>query len=550
MSPSPNDPIAATRAGTVIFLIDESRGMAAPVAGGAGTKAETVATAVNSMLNQLASGPPVQVAVVGYRASGGRRGEASSRWAGRLAGRGLVQSEELAAATLSVEERVRRIPGARGHDPAREETIRFPIWYVPAPGGTAAFDAAAACCRRLLQLDAAAERPARPPLILHVGSELPPAEVLGGEAYQAVAAGALWCHLQLGATTRIPPTLYPSTDAHLPSAPLRELFSASCVLPEALAAALRAAPLPLPPGGRGLVYQAAIGDLIRFVSLAKAYAAAPDAAFAPAGSAAVGPPGASQDVPAAFSTRSYQRALVILLLDRSRSDPAGSAWSRRRQQANDLVGSLARRAGGDTHLAIVSYGGDGFEVGFDGPLAGRETVADAELAGGALRWEERAEKFSNGIGGLVELKRSRPIFVDRGPSPAADFPAAALEAISQLAATHCREHGAKSVLSIVLHLTGGDFPPESVRPASGRLLLYHWITPDIPQRTLAYPADAGGIDDPRTLALWRITSPLAGAEQLAQRRRTIAPGARGLVVGAKFDLFVDSLDEILAGEQT
>ncbi len=291
MSPSPNDPIAATRAGTVIFLIDESRGMAAPVAGGAGTKAETVATAVNSMLNQLASGPPVQVAVVGYRASG-ERGEASPRWAGPLAGRELVKSEELAAATLSVEERVRRIPGARGHDPAREETIRFPIWYVPAPGGTAAFDAAAACCRRLLQLDAAAERPARPPLILHVGSELPPAEVLGGEAYQAVAAGALWCHLQLGATTRIPPTLYPSTDAHLPSAPLRELFSASCVLPEALAAA-RAAQVPVPPGGRGLVYQAAIGDLIRFVSLAKAYAAAPDAAFAPAGSAAVGPPGES-----------------------------------------------------------------------------------------------------------------------------------------------------------------------------------------------------------------------------------------------------------------
>ena len=134
MSVSPNDPIAATRAGTVIFLIDESRGMAAPVAGGVGTKAETVATAVNSMLNQLASGPPVQVAVVGYRASG-EGGEASPRWAGPLAGRELVKSEELAAATLSVEDRVRRIPGARGHDPAREESIRFPIWYVPAPGG-------------------------------------------------------------------------------------------------------------------------------------------------------------------------------------------------------------------------------------------------------------------------------------------------------------------------------------------------------------------------------------------------------------------------------
>ncbi|MDD4269811.1 MAG: hypothetical protein PHN77_16405 [Thermoguttaceae bacterium] len=546
MSRSPQNPTAATRAGTVVFLIDESHGMAAPVAGGIRTKAEAVATAVNSMLNQLACGPPVEVAVVGYRASGGGRGEASPRWAGRLAGRGLVRSEELAAATLSVEERVRRIPGARGHGPARAETIRFPIWYVPAPEGTAAFDAAVACCRQLLPLGAAAERPARPPLILHVGSALPAADVLGGASCQAVAAGALWCHLHLGATTRIPPTLYPSTDAHLPGVPLRALFSASCILPEVLAAALRAAQVPVPPGGRALVYQAAIGDLIRFVTLAKAYAAAPDGAFGPAGSPAAGPPGEPQDAPAASSARSYQRALLILLLDRSRRDPTDSAWSRRRQQANDLVGSLARRGGGDTHLALVSYGSDGFQVGFDGPLAGRPTVADTELAGGALRWEEHAEKRSNGIGGLVEVKRARPIFVDRGPSPAADFPAAALETISRLAATHCKGHGAESVLPIVLHLTGGDFPPESVRPASGQLLLYHWITPDKPQRTVVYPADAAAIGDPRTLALWRITSPLAGAEQLAERRHSVVAGARGLVVGAKFDLLIDSLDAILS----
>ena len=72
--------------GRVVFLIDESEPLRECIAGGTKSKAESIATALNSLLNQLVAVADLEVAVAGYRGDpggGGRRRLPLGRAAGR-----------------------------------------------------------------------------------------------------------------------------------------------------------------------------------------------------------------------------------------------------------------------------------------------------------------------------------------------------------------------------------------------------------------------------------------------------------------------------------
>jgi hypothetical protein len=76
---------------------------------------------------------------------------------------------------------------------------------------------------------------------------------------------------------------------------VREVFAVSSVLPEPLSAALKGGRMPINVGARGMVYNARMVDLIRFLSLVRTYAAAkPQAATA-------AKPQAATSAPADFS---------------------------------------------------------------------------------------------------------------------------------------------------------------------------------------------------------------------------------------------------------
>ena len=61
-------PTSETRVGSrVVFLIDESEPLRECIAGGTKSKAESIATALNSLLNQLVAVADLEVAVAGYR---------------------------------------------------------------------------------------------------------------------------------------------------------------------------------------------------------------------------------------------------------------------------------------------------------------------------------------------------------------------------------------------------------------------------------------------------------------------------------------------------
>lgn len=557
------DATDAACAGTIVVLIDESTQMATPIAGGTKSKAESVATAVNSMLNQLATGPNVRLAIVGYGGTTDSVPAAQIRWAGPLSGRTLVNASELAASPARVEERVRRIPGAGGVGLAREEIIQFPIWYSPSNSGVGGIEQAADFVGQMLS-EAGNDSSGKPPLVIHVCGRMPAANDMRSESTRAVLGTTVWCHLHLGATDRIPATLYPSSNQHLTNEDVAALFDASSVLAIPLAETLRTVQVAVAPTARALVYRAGMGDLIRFLMLAKAYASCSPDAFTSLGliqptvvantAAVQAPPtpAVSENTTAAIdAAKTADRVALILLADRSQADPASKVWLRRQEQVNDMIGRIARRAGGDVDVGLIVYGNTTVDTGFTGDLAGKPLVPDVELTDGALRVEHVTEKVSNGIGGLVELKRSRPIFVQCEPSEPALNLEPAVMALAELIAYAREGSEDRQVLPLVMHVTGGNFAHETIATAAaklaalGDLIVYHSIVPETPQRTLAYPADAKSIGDPDTAALWHMTSPLAGADTITQKRPAISQASRGFVVGAKFDLLLDSIQAIL-----
>src|SRR5437588_560745 len=164
--------------GCVVLLIDESAGMGAVMGdvvtdGKASTKsnAERVATAINSALNQLTDGPDFDLALLGYQTDSDGRPSVGSRFGGALAGRQFVKTGELAPNALRVETRTRKIPAASAMGVAREESVSFPVWYAPTPGGQAPQIAAFDACRELLS-SWLASAPAGPaaPLVVHIFS--------------------------------------------------------------------------------------------------------------------------------------------------------------------------------------------------------------------------------------------------------------------------------------------------------------------------------------------------------------------------------------------
>ena len=562
MMPEPVDlqddaSLATGCSGCAVFLIDESTAMDVRLANGTKSKAASIATAINSLLNQLAAAGDTAVGLLGYRADGAGAVDVGSRFGGALAGRMLVPCAELAAAPLAVEDRVRRLPGAGGIGVSHEEIVRFPLWYVPTLGGSVAPTAAYQACYELL---AARQTrmgcPCKPPLLVSFVGDWPtepslPA-VAGSILGLASAAGPpLLLHAHLSSSARIPPTLYPSADAHLPPGKAQELFHSSSVLPEMLLSVLRQSQVAVNAGARGLILNATMADLIRLLTLVRAYAQ-----WQPATAAAVprGPSDAAADA--------EPIALVVLLLDRSVQDPAAEAsvktWRRLQEHANDLLGQIGKRGRERIETAVLTYGAaaDGqteVQNGFAGPLAGQTIVGGAALVAGALRIDEISEKVSNGIGGLISLVRKKPIYIDVAATAAVADTAPAWAAVAQLAADWCGRHPQSAAPPIVLHLTRGRHDPAELaqamtplwqgNPPQGGPLLYHLLVTESPHRSLSYPDTSDRIDDPLLAALWQWSSPLLGAARLAAQKRPVTPASRAIVINGKFDLLLEGILE-------
>jgi len=534
----------------VVFLVDESAAMNARIAGGTKSKAECVATAINALLNQLGAGPAIDVAVVGYRAAVDGRPEIGSRWAGPLSGKTFVSTSDLAAAPLAVETRTRKVPAANGM--IREEPVAFPIWYRPALGhGAVRSEAYRYAWERLSNWLADAAQPAEALLISLLG-ELGERETLGDAIAGFGQLGGTPLrvfHAHLGTSTRVPATLYPSTDLHLATPAARELFRVSSPLPPALAATLQQAQVTVNPSAHGLIHNAQFSDLVRFLSLVKTFASVGQAfqPDTPAGSA-------TSAAPVRLESLTH---LVILLLDRSAGNAADrdhSAWPRLQDQANELLAQVARQ-GAETAVAVVSYGtAPSGETCVDRVFPATTDATPwrpaAALGDAALRVEEITEQVSNGIGGLVAVRRKKPIFVEQEATPPTD-PRPAFAAVGELLSQWAKDQPGGAEGAVVLHITRGDFAAEQMTEAVNLLgqlefppRIYHLVRTEQPHASLAYVPDSGRITLPGLAHLWELSSPLLGRQALAGRRPGISDQSRGFVVNGKFDLLLAGIEQV------
>lgn len=568
--------------GCVVLLIDESSGMGAVMReltteGKASTQSNSqrAATAINALLKQLTTGPSFDVALVGYQSDDQGQLRVGSRWSGPLAGREFVPSGELSASPLRMETRVRKVPVPGGFGPPREETVEFPVWYEPTVGAKAPQVAAYSFCRDLLARWAADVGPnPGTPLVVHISSGA------SGDGNPQLAISKLMelttpgghplvLQAHLAASAAVVNSLYPSNYVYLTLGSARDQFRRASVLPPHLVEALQTAHVTVNPGARGLIYNAKIADLIQMLSLIKAHTQgwpSKDGRSATTKTVTETSPEIAASASSPSASGGDQTALVVFVLDRSLADPFAATVQnpagRLQEHANDLLKQISKLSAGAVDVAMTSYGlGSSGEVDvrstFEGPLAGKSIVGNADLASGAIRVEEIQEEVSNGIGGLISITRKKAIYFDLEPTAAAP-PVTAFERVAELASEWCRQHRSASLAPIVLHLTRGqidagdvDWVKEAlarVDATAGPVALYHLIVTEEPHKSLAYPASDEEISSPALKKLWQATSLLLDRERLAIEKRPVTVESRGMVVNGRFDLLLEPIKRLIPAD--
>ena len=478
---------------------------------------------------------------------------------------------------LRVETRRRLLPSANPPAPAGEE-VRFPVWYEPACSGLAPQVAALTFCRQLLfEWRAQTGSGAAAPLLVHIwtspaadGNPHPVIDDLF--KLQGPTGSPLVFQAHLGALSTVPATLYPGTSAYLPAGAIRDSFDRASPLSPALMQVLKDAKLVVHPNARGLLYNARLGDLILLLSLVKAYTRnwasleiapvlpttsetvptqAPEAATClPASAEASGPtvPAAAKGPESAViptESADDQSRLFVLVLDRSVEDLHSSEGQRvfrlLRDQSNDLLGQISKKAASELTVSAFSYGRNAQgevenRVGLDGPLADRRFVRAADLAANPFR-VDTAEVMNEST--YTMEKRPRPVFLEPEPALAAP-PQPAFHEVGQILGEWRQLHPATPHLPVVLHVTRGKMALEEISAAvaelSGNVLLYHLIYPEGMRKSFAYPGTGEDLTDPTLKQLWEVSSLLEGRETPAAARQKLTPLSRGFVVNGKFDL--------------
>jgi hypothetical protein len=556
----------------VVLLVDESAGMSSVMrdktADGTEsvqTNAQRVATSVNSLLRQLGDGPVCDVAVIGYRTNGDEQADVGARWPAALAGADFVSSADLPSAAR-VEQRIRKVPQPDGS--LREESVPFPVWYEPSLGAKAPQIAAFGFCRDLVKRRTA-ERGGRG-IVVHVftgaSSDGNPQRVIDEMLSGPGGAIVVQCHV--ASSSALVTTAFPSKQAFVASGIARDLFSRVSELPDAFRDFIKSFKVPIQAGARGLVHNAKMSDLYRCLQFAKLHVAG-NAPHAVLTSPSVPPTVSTTPIdvpePTSQSGSAAAPALLVLILDRSVEDPfAGTmpnACSRLSEAGNEYLKLLTSRDLKDLPIdaAIITYGqgADGtadVRAAFEGPLAGKSVVGNAELLDGAIRVEEAETQVSNGAGGLITMTKKTPIFFDVEPAasspPQSAFVAATGIANDWLAANPSGHR------PLVLHLTRGRHAAADIEAATAALeavsdsrgpLLQHLVITETPHKSLAYPHSDSELDGENLKALWRSSAVVPHWESLqAAKRPYITADSKAFVINGKFDILAEELREMLA----
>jgi hypothetical protein len=568
--------------GCIVFIVDESSGMQGTLARPAGspvasmrTKAESVATAINSLLPKLAaSNPELPVAIIGYRASEDGQAEVGSRWGGSLAGSTFVGASQLTGAPLRVEQRDRSRDGG-------VEKVDFPVWYESQPGGKAPQVAAFQLARQLLaDWQASAPTDSEGPLVIHISAG---ASDDGNpvKAVDEIAKMPGWStkplvfHAYLGSHDTVPPTFLPANRAYLNVGPMRDLFERSSELPTHLADALKASGVTVLKSARGMAFNARMLELVQLLSTAKTQAerwagtvldapipvalepakvVEPTLSPTPVGSDAGAEALTIMDLvddeaePAYGSVSRENPALVVFVADRSVNDPfeakLDNACAKIQDELGKLVHALHASGGGAVDVAVVSYGADALgateiNATLEGGLQGKSLARSDELHAGAVRIEDSFREEPNGVGGLVRIPLNRIHVVELQAAGGATA-SPCFQQVREVVNAWSAAHPSAAVPPLVIHLTRGSFDPADIRDAASWLAdsgsaaqrprLYHAVFPEHAADKQEFSAAGDQIPEGPLRTMWEVASPLYGRKSLSEENPRVAADSRGFVV--------------------
>jgi hypothetical protein len=269
-----------TNPGCIVFLLDRSDSMKRDWGGSRGTLAQGAARALNKVLLDLCVKSTKEVGgsarhyfdvgVFGYGACPVAGGEGvESAFGGALAGQPIVPIPQLFDNPLAVieeqpESSVDAVPGAR-----------VPIWVEPVFGYRTPMCQAIAVAGGHVFDWAAAHPHSFPPIVINITDGLVTDDPFDGTGLAEWAGrltsigtsdgNALLLNIFLSADGA-PEVVFPVTPAGLPQ-PGPQLFDISSPLPKPMVANARASLVNVPDGARGLVFNAGLATLVKFLEI-------------------------------------------------------------------------------------------------------------------------------------------------------------------------------------------------------------------------------------------------------------------------------------------
>ncbi|HEX7125768.1 MAG TPA: vWA domain-containing protein [Thermodesulfobacteriota bacterium] len=254
-----------------VFLIDQSGSMVDRWGGGAKSKAQEVADAINNLLYTLvmrcSKGDDVldwfHVGVFGYGASVGAclNGAGSSE--------DLVPISQIAANPAKLEDRTKKVPDGAGG--LVESVVKFPVWLKPVANGGTPMCAAFERVKDVVARWSGEHSMAYPPTIIHVtdgeSTDGDPTEIIEALKKSGTEDGdALVFNIHIsskgGAQVR-----FPDAEEGLPDDYAKMLFRTSSLLPEPLRREAAREGFAVTDGSRGFAFNADLVQLIQFLDI-------------------------------------------------------------------------------------------------------------------------------------------------------------------------------------------------------------------------------------------------------------------------------------------
>lgn len=270
--------ISRERKGCFLFLLDQSYSMEEPLSNSTHRKCDELSKAINKWLQNMtirASGDSGikdwwDIGVLGYRTDSSGNPIVGSPLLGPLADRVLVSITEIGQHPARIDKVSAQVPDDETGEMIEMPT-EMPIWVDPiAEGGTPMCQALHDAC---VMLDdwISQHQASFPPIVINItdgestdGDPIPYADVLKERCTDDGNVLFFNCHLS---TTAADPFTFIANGELLPDDLARVLFKMSSVLPDTINQRAVAEGFALEPNARGMVFNADMVTLLKFLDL-------------------------------------------------------------------------------------------------------------------------------------------------------------------------------------------------------------------------------------------------------------------------------------------